>query len=1049
MFGVRAVSGFVTLSLLAIINLRWEFMKQKNFYAAFNIIYSYLKEPLGIYQKEQFYRMIFQDIYALTGDGLYDNDSIRKITSGQTLIHRRVAKKLYTENGYEIFRESIEKVCLSGEFEKTKMLSDLQRLLKESTVIPDNIKQQINKSFAETSSYQQSRAIAAILICSDKADCAWQKKSVFSLDVSFMRLEADYPPAKYPKYISDSPDAAVEELIGREEELKELYSEIVEKEQNMMISAVGGLGKTELVKAFLNRIMNTEVQENGIENVAWIPYNNQDIRLSIKQALHLSGDLEDVWSKIQDKAAQYNKKLLLIVDNIEKVKDDKYLQKLSSLPCRILLTSRQQTFPGFHRIMYLQPLKMDKCRELFYRYYQFEERDNETVNDIITLTAKLTIMIVFIAKAAYIEEMSLHQLYSKLVEKGFKLSEEDVSCEHEKLQNDDTIIRQMCILFSIVEYGKEEKILLTCISVIPNLQFDFAKAKKWFKTKKNGQLLKLFDIGMLEHSVKDRKHIYWMHSVIAAAIREQQKQILYDTASPFVHELSRELDIGEYWGKGYTKLDLIPFSWSVADLFEDHWGNEDDSVFLLRLYYVCFEASSYLLCKTLIEKVIEIDKTIQNPEMLIRDYRNYGELWLRMDETEKAIQYLNTARRYMKQIDPDQRLKREWAYLWHEYGNIYFHKGEATKAIRYYKRALKIDQSIPNLPRRELSTDYSSIAVIYQAMGELTKAYKMLTKAIEIDEKDENDSEFIMNLYYMATLCTDFVANGYDKYIPKAEQCYKTVIRFREKNLAKNSNDLADVYLEYSNFLYQIGEKTQSSYFANEAHIIYFGLYGEESYHVLQCLNNKALILWEEGKIEEALKMYRDIVKRAANMRNIPFDDVCMDYQNYADLLEHTDQYEEAMEYYKKYIRLIKQNVSENSPKLAQSYIGMANCHMGMGDYETAVKYLEKLAPFTKDDSLLERLMHHKIGTCAAFIGKDDMAADHLEKALQLCDENGILDRGYIYVDLCIIYYRMKQNDKAIFCGKEAKKFAANFKDTAFDEYVHNLDIILEEKQNI
>lgn len=293
------------------------------------------------------------------------------------------------------------------------------------------------------------------------------------------------------------------------------------------------------------------------------------------------------------------------------------------------------------------------------------------------------------------------------------------------------------------------------------------------------------------------------------------------------------------------------------------------------------------------------------------------------------------------------------------------------------------------------------------------------------------------------------VANGYDKYIPKAEQCYKTVIRFREKNLAKNSNDLADVYLEYSNFLYQIGEKTQSSYFANEAHTIYFGLYGEESYHVLQCLNNKALILWEEGKIEEALKMYRDIVKRAANMRNIPFDDVCMDYQNYADLLEHTDQYEEAMEYYKKYIRLIKQNVSENSPKLAQSYIGMANCHMGMGDYETAVKYLEKLAPFTKDDSLLERLMHHKIGTCAAFIGKDDMAADHLEKALQLCDENGILDRGYIYVDLCIIYYRMKQNDKAIFCGKEAKKFAANFKDTAFDEYVHNLDIILEEKQNI
>lgn len=78
--------------------------------------------------------------------------------------------------------------------------------------------------------------------------------------------------------------------------------------------------------------------------------------------------------------------------------------------------------------------------------------------------------------------------------------------------------------------------------------------------------------------------------------------------------------------------------------------------------------------------------------------------------------------------------------------------------------------------------------------------------------------------------------------------------------------------------------------------------------------------------------------------------------------------------------------------------------------------------------------MHHKIGICTAYIGKDDMAAEHLEKALQLCDEDGILDRGYISVDLCIIYHSMKQNDKAILYGKEVKKFAANFKDTAFDE---------------
>ena len=107
-------------------------MSQKNFYTAFNIIYSYLKEPLGIYQKEQFYRMIFQDIYALTGDGLYDNDSIRKITSGQTLIHRRVAKKLYTENEFEIFRESIEKSVYLANLKKQRCYQIYRDYLKKA-----------------------------------------------------------------------------------------------------------------------------------------------------------------------------------------------------------------------------------------------------------------------------------------------------------------------------------------------------------------------------------------------------------------------------------------------------------------------------------------------------------------------------------------------------------------------------------------------------------------------------------------------------------------------------------------------------------------------------------------------------------------------------------------------------------------------------------------------------------------------------------------------------------------------------------------------------
>ncbi len=364
------------------------------------------------------------------------------------------------------------------------VLHHLLQLLDRADRVPADIKQQMVDSAAEHTEYQVSRAIAGILLCLNYSDYLSAKGKGTFIDIGFMRLASDRPLPRYPKYITDSPDAAVAELMGREDELKELHTSIIAGDGKLLISAVGGLGKTELVKKFLSILLETETGECELEAIAWVPYNSKDIRMSLKQALRLQCELDDVWPVVQERASEYGKRLLLVVDNIEAANDDAYLRKLSSLPCRILVTSRQRNISGFTEVLHLQPLKMADCRALFYSHYIFESRDNETLNDIIELTARLTIMIVFIAKAAYLEGMSLRKLYTKLVDKGFKLSEEDVSCEHEKMQNDETVIRQMCILFSLVQYSEEAKTILTYISVIPNLQFDLAKAKRWLVNRR-------------------------------------------------------------------------------------------------------------------------------------------------------------------------------------------------------------------------------------------------------------------------------------------------------------------------------------------------------------------------------------------------------------------------------------------------------------------------------------------------------------------------------------------------------------------------------------
>ena len=272
-------------------------MKTKYFYNAFNILYDLVKESLGIFQKEELYRQLFQAIYVMSGDALYDNDSIRKITSGNQTIHLRAVKKLHTPEGFEKFRRDIERVCLTN---INSPVDVANKLLEQCEQVSEETGRTIKSSFNDDTPYQISRAVAAVLIFLNHADYASSKGKHTVLNIDFMRLGEEQPLLSYPKFITNIPNAAVDRLVGRIDEINEVYQEIVEGDGKLMVTGVGGLGKTVVVQQFLNKLQNTPTEESQIEKIAWIPYDNHDICLSMKQALHLKCDLEDVWQAVQD-----------------------------------------------------------------------------------------------------------------------------------------------------------------------------------------------------------------------------------------------------------------------------------------------------------------------------------------------------------------------------------------------------------------------------------------------------------------------------------------------------------------------------------------------------------------------------------------------------------------------------------------------------------------------------------------------------------------------------------------------------------------------------
>ena len=135
-------------------------------------------------------------------------------------------------------------------------------------------------------------------------------------------------------------------------------------------------------------------------------------------------------------------------------------------------------------------LPVEDCARLFNSYYK-GQKDPFNLSQILHLIDYHTIMIELLAKAANMEEWSIEELLRKLIDHGFHMSDEAVEGHHEKLRNENSLINQLIILFSIMNYSDTFKSLLEQVSVIPAIPFHFDSQdglpskrsqtwKKWF-----------------------------------------------------------------------------------------------------------------------------------------------------------------------------------------------------------------------------------------------------------------------------------------------------------------------------------------------------------------------------------------------------------------------------------------------------------------------------------------------------------------------------------------------------------------------------------------
>jgi tetratricopeptide (TPR) repeat protein len=178
----------------------------------------------------------------------------------------------------------------------------------------------------------------------EAAECAykkWQQSSENHEKTRKFELLSEYHPAD-------------EFFAGREEELKEISESLKKKQGPVVIYGVGGIGKSALVREYVRKYgqmydhvlrmhFESSIEETILDDIEFRISNfhyqeevfggrRKYFREKYKFLRHLAG----------------TKKLLVIVDNFNE-RHDKDLEKLFSLPCDIIITSRIKPVYGSRR----------------------------------------------------------------------------------------------------------------------------------------------------------------------------------------------------------------------------------------------------------------------------------------------------------------------------------------------------------------------------------------------------------------------------------------------------------------------------------------------------------------------------------------------------------------------------------------------------------------------------------------------------------------------------------------------------------------------------
>lgn len=692
-------------------------------------------------------------------------------------------------------------------------------------------------------------------------------------------------------------------FTGREAELQELRQRIEDGRKAVLVSGMGGIGKTHICRKLFEEYLNKHAEDgNGpFKHIGYIEYNG-DMGNSLQNCLKFKQqddpeqNHEAAWRELEYLAA--DGKLLLFVDNVDKpMCEDEGLQKLNGIPGAVILTSRQASLGDEFEPYRIGFLDMQQCKEI-YEKIRFEGSGRKVKPEEVTdleyvienLAGRHTITVELLAHLSWTKHWNVKKLRSELENKGFQLEYKD---EEDKLVNIQESYEKLYDLSALTE---AEQNILEAFSVFPYIPLSAEICNQWLLadagvSEDDDILAGLYQKGWLQFDIEQES--YALHPVFA--------QFIYAKCNPQAHNHTILIERcklsfkGDESGRAIERQGLVPFAETMIKKFDiEVCGDYGELVEYLSFF---------------LQHIAEYDEAEKWKKIIVDRYeKTYGE-----NHVYTAASYCNL-------------------------GTVYEAQGRLAEAELFYKKSLDIRERVLGEEHPRTADSYNNLAGLYKGQGKFALSAELYEKSIRVLESvyGENSVETANGFNNLGTLYER------QKKYAEAEALYEKSIRIWVKVHGENRSDAGRVVGNLASVYRKLKRYEKAEQFFEKAIEIYERNYGENHFKTLGHYEGLAIVYSYQKNYKKAEELYLKSICIRKRTSGEEDQKILNDYFNLAQMYNEQRNFSKAKELYEKYIRIQEKVNGVVNLNIITCCDDLAKIYISKSEYEKAEVLFEK-----------------------------------------------------------------------------------------------------------